>query len=179
MGGCGPAGQKIDTERSAENSNSVTTAAQKALQVNQRRIINSGEATLRATRSDGSLAWSLMSEYSRLGIDTDTGSAQGFLNGVTGHVYSEGEIASIIKAKEAKSDTKSNTFKLLNDVTIQSSELKTSLTANEVEWLEAKHLFIAKGQVYVKTDNWIFGPMEILVAKPDLSEVGSPDRFEL
>ncbi len=43
--------------------------------------------------------------------------------------------------------------------------------------MEDRKLFVARGNVRVVTDAWTFGPAEIILARPDLKMVGSPDRF--
>ena len=176
--GCGPAAQTpTEAERDPNSSEGVRRTAERLAEASTRRVINSGPAEISVTRENGDTAWILKSESTRIGIE-DEGGSQGYLNEVTGTLFGEdGKPLSTLKSTQAKADNAKRVFKLIDNAEITSLEYNAVLKANEVEWLEDRQLYAAKGNVTITTDTWKFGPTDILYARPDLTMVGSPDKF--
>ncbi len=169
--GCGPAAQAPRGDAQAPEG-----LQSKGADDGDRRILNAGATDLRVNDSDGNILWSISGESTRVGIGSDEGS-QAFLYGVSGEVYQDGKPASQFESQEGKANTDSRTFKLLKRVVVTSLSADAKLEADELEWLPDKELFVARGSVTVKRDDWTFGPTPELYARADLKAIGSSEQL--
>lgn len=160
------------------DSGGVRRSAERLKEASQRRVVNSGEAVLSVTRTDGTVAWTMEAESSRVGLEAE-GASQGFLVGVKGTLNGDdGEAVNTFSANEGKADLDTQRFKLFDRVELRSLGQKTVLRADEVEWFEDKELYVARGNVTVTGETWTFGPTEVLYARKDLMTLTeSPDGF--
>ncbi|MCB0825551.1 MAG: hypothetical protein KDC26_05140 [Armatimonadetes bacterium] len=140
-----------------------------------RRVVNSGEVTITMKRDDGSVAFEINAESSRVGIED--GSQEAFLNGVTGSLFDEGKEVSQFEAEEGKADSENKRL-VLTKAKVKSMERDLALNADTIRWMEDRKLFAAEGSVTIQGANWSFGPSDVLWASPDLSELGSPEKFQ-
>lgn len=141
------------------------------------KVLNSGPVTVRAQEKDGSQAWVLRGAGSRVGIDDD-GGKRVFLTGVEGELYDKGIVASRMKSESAKANSETKSLVLDGSVVLVSEEQKATIKARQVNWNEAKRVFVAKGNVHIDSPDWTYGPMDEVWATPDLKKVGSPEKFK-
>lgn len=141
----------------------------------KKKIYESSEAEFEARRDDGSQAWSLNVEYSRVGISED-GTREVFVEGVQGKLFDEVGEASRFKSQSAKVNASSKRL-VAEDAEVDSNRQNIKLTANIVRWDEEKKIIIAEGDVWLTGEKWNLGPSPVLYATPDLTKVGTPDKF--
>lgn len=142
-----------------------------------RRVIATGAVELKASRDDGSLAWTLHGASARVGLDDD-GQNQLFASQVEGEVYEKGKVASTFRSQEAKAASETRQMVLTGKVRIDSVRQNVFLTADKVSWMEDLQLFSAKGNVRIESPAWELGKMDEVWATPDLSRIGTPDKFK-
>jgi len=99
-------------------------------------------------------------------------------NGITGELYEAGKIASRYQAQKGTANDVKRILKMSGQVKITSEARKVVLTAESVEWMEDRQMISARGSVWVKSDVYEMGPLPELWATPDLTKIGSPDRFK-
>ena len=141
------------------------------------KVLNSGPVTVTAKGEKGGDAWTLRGESSRVGIDDD-GGKRVYLTGVEGEVYDQGALASRFKAESAKANSETKALVLDGRVAVTSEGQKARLQADQVNWNEAKRVFVAKGNVHIESPGWTYGPMREVWATPDLKKMGSPEKFK-
>lgn len=173
---CGPAAVTPPDNSVSKESSGVAEAAKRAKENSQRHVVQTGASELFVTDEDGKKVWSLRSKSSRFGID-DTGTNQGFLEDVTGTLYTDGKPVSTFKATSAKADTSAHVLKLTGGTEVKSLEYDAVLHADQIEWLDARGLISATGNVTLTSDTWTFGPSAAVYTRPDLTKFGSPDKF--
>jgi len=142
-----------------------------------RRIIASGPVDMEAANPEGKMVWTLHGESSRVGLETE-GETELFANNVSGEIFQNGKVASTFKAMEAKAARESRTLVLSNRVEIQSLAEKITLRADKVNWMEDREMFSATGNVEVDSPGWLLGKMEEVWATPDLTKIGTPNKFK-
>lgn len=176
VSGCGAAAQNPNRVVGADGS-SKSSATRRAAEKAERKILNSGPAEVSVSNEKGELVWKLAGTSSRIGLVESAG-AEAFMNGVSGQFFDGGKQVSSFRAKTAKANTDQKTFKLLDRVSVKSTEYGAELQADEVEWLEGQQVMAAKGNVTVKTDGWTFGPADVIYTNKTLTQIGSPDTFK-
>ncbi len=139
--------------------------------------METGPIDLEAGRDDGTIAWKLHGESSRLGLQ-DAGEKQVFAHKVTGEIFDGPELASRFSAEDAKAASESKQMVLMGKVRIDSVKQDVSLYADKVSWMEDRKMFSAQGNVRVDSPGWELGKMEEVWATPDLSKFGTPDKFK-
>lgn len=169
LGGC--SSKKPDPKPDADpSSNGVE-------EPKDRRVIASGPVDMQAADPEGEVVWTLHGESSRVGLETE-GETQIFANNVSGEIFENGKVASTFKAMEAKAARESRTLLLNDRVEIQSVAENITLRADKVNWMEDRKLFAATGNVEVDSPNWLLGKMEEVWATPDLTKIGTPNKFK-
>lgn len=133
--------------------------------------------TVTARNEKGQTTWVLSAESSSVVL------AQGQeidaeVQGVTGELYRDGKLASRYEARTGVANDARRTLKLKGTVRVTSEERKIVLSAAEIEWVDDRQLIAARGSVWIRSDAYEMGPLPELWATPDLSRIGSPDRFK-
>ncbi|ARU42117.1 LPS export ABC transporter periplasmic protein LptC [Armatimonadetes bacterium Uphvl-Ar1] len=142
-----------------------------------RRIIESGPLALEANNEQGDPTWKIKGEAARAGLQED-GENEFFITGVTGEIYSDGKTASTFTADSAKAVTESKKLVLDKNVKVTSLSQKMTLQADKITWMDDKQLFAAVGNVLIDSPDWQLGKMPEVWATPDLSKIGSPNKFK-
>jgi hypothetical protein len=140
------------------------------------RVLASGKATLETKREDGTTAWTVEADSSRVRVG-DGGAESAELSGVSGTLRGPDGRLTRFTAERADANTTTRRLVLTGKVKIVSPEPGATLTAEKVRWLDDRELFAAEGNVIVQDERWQFGPSPELWATADLKEVGTPDRF--
>lgn len=134
-----------------------------------------GSTTVEITREDGTVAWSVTAESSRVAITSD-GNEEFFLKGVSGVLRDEKGDASKFTADTATANAKKRTISA-NRARITSLRRDVTMEADGMKWLDDKRLIAVEGNVWLRGKDWELGPSEVLWATPDLTKVGTPDQF--
>lgn len=140
------------------------------------RVLASGKAILETKREDGSIAWTVEADSSRVRVG-DGGAESAELSGVRGSLRGPDGRLTKFTAQRADANTTTRRLVLTGKVNITAPEPGATLTAEKVRWLDDRELFAAEGNVMVQDERWQFGPSPELWATVDLKEVGTPDRF--
>lgn len=139
-------------------------------------MLASGKATLETKREDGTTAWTVEAESSRVRVG-DGGAESAELSGVSGTLRGPDGRLTKFTAERADANTTTRRLVLTGKVKIVAPDPGATLTAEKVRWLDDRELFAAEGNVIVQDERWQFGPSPELWATADLKEVGTPDRF--
>jgi hypothetical protein len=164
--GCGPAPAARNPNRAAtqpETPPPIRKAATGPVKIEQR-----GE--------DRRLTWVVNAQESQLRYGGDEEMA-GRLKDVSGTLYQGGEPASRFAAEIGTADRRARTLELEGSVRVRAIGRDAVLTARKVRWLDGPRLIEARGDVTLRTADYVLGPLPRLLATADLDDVGTPDHF--
>lgn len=122
------------------------------------------------------LEWTCSADSSEVTYDGN-GKLSGTLRNVRGFLYEKGRQASTFEAREAYADQASNVLRLSGGVKVTGVVERATLSAGQVSWLAERKMIEASGDVQVSSQQYEMGKMQKLWAKPDLTDVGTPDMF--
>lgn len=161
----------------ASSANPVPSPKESETPESVRRVVESGKFKLESTNSAGKTVWILNGEAVRAGLE-ESGNNEFFVTTATGEIYTDGEVASTFTADEAKASTETKKLVLDQNVMIKSNSQKLTLKADKITWMEERQLFAASGNVKIDSKTWQLGDMPEVWATPDLSKIGSPNKFK-
>lgn len=139
-------------------------------------MANTGPTSIERRNEKGQVAWIVRGESSRVRFSAD-GDLGGEIANVEGQMFAAGKAANRFRAKAGRADQDRNRLVLVGEVRIEDLARGAILTADRVVYDGAKEQIEASGTVKVLSESYSMGPFETLLATPDLSDIGTPDRF--
>lgn len=102
----------------------------------------------------------------------------GLMHAVKGTIYKKDGSQTTFSAEEASAQKDKNVLTLSGSVVLTSMKPKGTLKCEKVVWYGDDELIEANGKIAVDTPGYSVSGIDKMLAKPDFSEIGSPDTFE-
>lgn len=134
-----------------------------------------GPVELEVRDESGKTAFVVRARASEIAMESS--GAKSGLKEVSGDIFQGGKVASRFKAARGEVDQKARTLLAEGKAELRDTARGLVLRADRVRYRESEARVVAEGGVTVSSEEWQIGPFDRLVATPDLSRVGTPDRF--
>lgn len=141
------------------------------------RVANTGPARIEQRDEGGSLVWTASGTTARIRYDSSE-TFSGEIVSVTGELFQGGALASRFEAGRARANQRERELVAWDGVKLESEDGRVVLTAERLVWNDSHRWIEASGSVRLKSDVYEMGPFARVRATPDLTDVGTPDRFQ-